>query len=284
MSTTAQPRGRGRAQVDAVVTELPQPAPARPEGSQLAAAILAIQEEAPKLSRNAIGQVGPRQYRYVDLDAVLDAIVPLYVRHQVSFRAMPCRDDHGEPAIRYRLTHIPSGEYDEDVMPLMMANPDPQGQGSAITYARRYVQLAVLNLAPGDDDDGAAASEPVRTFNTPAATASPAPAPAATSGPSSGGTRPVSVAQAKMLHAKARDARLTQSQFADILLVAGGYEARNMDEPAAGRWLKMGVDRFPGRHPRRRWSCSRLHGPSGRPCSRTSPPVRSPWRRSRRPW
>lgn len=254
-ATASQPRGRGRVQTEsASVTELPQVTPGRPEGSQLAEALLAIQEAAPKLTRSAQGNVGGRSYRYVDLDALLDQVVPLYAEHQVNFRAMPCRDEHGEPAIRYRFTHVPSGEFEEDVMPLLLAKADPQGQGSAITYARRYVQLAVLNLAPGDDDDGAAASGPVRTITAmpdPDATlgdlvgtSSGAPAPA-TRPAQSGGTRPVSVAQAKMLHAKARDARLTQSQFANILLEATGNPARAMDEPSAGRWLKMGVERFP---------------------------------------
>jgi hypothetical protein len=43
-------------------------------------------------------------------------------------------------------------------MPLLLTKEDPQGQGSAITYARRYALCAVLNLVGDDDDDGNGAS------------------------------------------------------------------------------------------------------------------------------
>lgn len=55
---------------------------------------------------------------------------------------------------------------------------DPQGVGSAITYARRYAYMALLGLAP-EDDDGEAASrgrEPARS--APTQTRPPAASPA----------------------------------------------------------------------------------------------------------
>jgi hypothetical protein len=39
-------------------------------------------------------------------------------------------------------------------MQLLLSKNDAQGQGSAITYARRYALCAVLNLVADDDDDG----------------------------------------------------------------------------------------------------------------------------------
>jgi hypothetical protein len=44
-------------------------------------------------------------------------------------------------------------------MLLLLAKNDPQGQGSAITYARRYSLCSVLNLVADDDDDGQAAAQ-----------------------------------------------------------------------------------------------------------------------------
>jgi hypothetical protein len=41
---------------------------------------------------------------------------------------------------------------------------DPQGVGSAITYARRYSLLAMTGAAP-EDDDGNAASRPARDYS-----------------------------------------------------------------------------------------------------------------------
>lgn len=45
------------------------------------------------------------------------------------------------------------------VMPL--AKADPQGAGSAITYARRYALVSMLGLNVDEDDDGNHASNKV---------------------------------------------------------------------------------------------------------------------------
>jgi hypothetical protein len=66
-------------------------------------------------------------------------------------------DGRPSPALRTRITHAESGEHLEDVM-LLMGKEDPQGQGSAITYARRYSLMAMLGLVADEDDDGNKAS------------------------------------------------------------------------------------------------------------------------------
>ena len=51
-----------------------------------------------------------------------------------------------------------SGEWLMASYPLNPVKNDPQGHGSAITYARRYALGAILNLSIDKDDDGNAAS------------------------------------------------------------------------------------------------------------------------------
>jgi excinuclease UvrABC ATPase subunit len=46
---------------------------------------------------------------------------------------------------------------------LTPAKNDPQGQGSAITYMRRYALSAILGIATEEDDDGNAASRTDRS-------------------------------------------------------------------------------------------------------------------------
>jgi len=53
-----------------------------------------------------------------------------------------------------------SGQWIQSEMPLHLPKQDPQGQGSAVTYARRYAYMAILGLVADDDDDGNAASRP----------------------------------------------------------------------------------------------------------------------------
>lgn len=64
------------------------------------------------------------------------------------------------------------------------AKQDPQGYGSALTYARRYSLMAACGIAP-EDDDGNAASKPQAQATRPAArpnakAAAPAPGPGLT--------------------------------------------------------------------------------------------------------
>jgi hypothetical protein len=61
--------------------------------------------------------------------------------------------------LAYRLVHAATGDALEGSMPLMLKSADPQGQGSALTYARRYSIMAVLGLVPDEDDDGNRAQE-----------------------------------------------------------------------------------------------------------------------------
>ncbi len=53
-----------------------------------------------------------------------------------------------------------SGEWIAATAKLTIKDQTPQGQGSAITYMRRYAPAAALGLATEDDDDGNAASAP----------------------------------------------------------------------------------------------------------------------------
>jgi hypothetical protein len=66
------------------------------------------------------------------------------------------------------LIHAESGEFISATYTLQVVRQnDPQAQGSAISYARRYAITSVLNLAISDDD-AEAATRPVRQATVPA--------------------------------------------------------------------------------------------------------------------
>lgn len=224
----------------------------------LADALLAFAAEAPKLTRNADGQIHNRTYRYATLDAVLDDVAPLLVKHELVFTAKPAIAEDGSPAALYRMTHVPSGESDEWTGPLPCVEPGPQNLGSAITYMRRYTLVAYLNLAPGDDDDGLAASTgrpPVDRYGeippiddrahdpAPPSTAAVQPV-AAAAKPSE---RPATAKQRAMVGARAKAADLTPEELANVLKVAGGEEAVLWQDGAAERWVGRALDRLPAR-------------------------------------
>lgn len=234
MSATAQTNGRTRGPRVPLIPvggSEPEPTPAvSRQSKQLDTAVMAVQAAAPQLSRNARGQIQSRTYGYVTLDAIVDAVLPLLVEQGLVWKAFPTVVD-GAAALRYRMTHIKSGEFDEDVMPLL-CDQTSQGLGSGITYARRYSLCAYLNLTVDPDDDGAIAMptgrEPVDRYAEAAEThaeldkkSTPKPTAQRKDGP-----RPSTVRQRNMLRAKAKAAKLTQDEFANLILVATGHDVR----------------------------------------------------------
>ena len=120
--------------------------------ASLAEALTAFQAEVPKLPKDA---TNPHfRSKFTPLDTMVELTTPLLVKHGLSWSALPCFGPNGEPALRYQLSHGASGQELGSMMPLLVTKNDPQGMGSALTYARRYSLAAVLNLVSDDDDDG----------------------------------------------------------------------------------------------------------------------------------
>ena len=92
--------------------------------------------------------------KYADLPTIMAVTQPVLAKHGLGVTMPP-----GRGTIFARLVHR-SGQWQESEMDLVSAKADPQGQGSAITYARRYAYCSVLGLITEADDDGNAASAP----------------------------------------------------------------------------------------------------------------------------
>lgn len=123
--------------------------------SGLAAAVLGVQTDAPDLHFDA---ANPHfKNKFLSLHGLTEALRPVLVKHGLVVLQFPTQVD-GQPALRTKLVHAESGESEEDTMLLAAAKLDPQGQGSAITYARRYSLMAILGLVADEDDDANAAS------------------------------------------------------------------------------------------------------------------------------
>jgi hypothetical protein len=75
-------------------------------------------------------------------------------------------DDRGGVVLTTTLTHS-SGEWVESLYPVNPVKPDPQGLGSACTYAKRYSLSALVGIVADEDDDGNEASRPVSPQNRP---------------------------------------------------------------------------------------------------------------------
>jgi hypothetical protein len=95
--------------------------------------------------------------KFASLKAVQEATSDSLSENGLTILQFPSTVD-GKPALTTWLAHT-SGQYVADETVLSLAKSDPQAQGSAITYLRRYSWSSVLGLVTDeDDDDGNTAS------------------------------------------------------------------------------------------------------------------------------
>jgi hypothetical protein len=109
--------------------------------------------------------------KYADLSSVLDAARGPLKANGLALTIGLTGDDAGV-ALEALLTHSSGQWVKYEPFPVMVTKRDAQGQGSAVTYGRRYLTMSILGI-PAEDDDGNAASAP-----KPAQNSRPAPGPA----------------------------------------------------------------------------------------------------------
>lgn len=96
--------------------------------------------------------------KYADLASVWDACRDELTNNGFSVCQTMEHTEQGA-GLRTTLLHS-SGQYMSGVLVLNPSKNDPQGIGSALTYARRYALAAIAGVVT-EDDDGNAASRPV---------------------------------------------------------------------------------------------------------------------------
>lgn len=95
--------------------------------------------------------------RYADLAACVEAVDDSFLENGIVMYQETFEDEKGVTvetvllhesgeSIRCGKLHVPASKF------------DPQGFGSALTYARRYSLMAACGIAPEDDDDNLAVS------------------------------------------------------------------------------------------------------------------------------
>lgn len=106
--------------------------------------------------------------QYLDLKGLLSIVKPVLVANDLLLVQTVSNTGGPQPApaLTTRLIHVPSSEFIEDQMLLSATKTDPQAQGSAVTYARRYALMTLLGLVADEDDDGNAASGGAKSSTT----------------------------------------------------------------------------------------------------------------------
>jgi len=89
--------------------------------------------------------------KYADLGQIWETVRDLLSMNGLSVCQVSVPSDNGTVAVETILMHT-SGEWISGITTLNLVKNDPQGAGSAITYARRYGLAAILGVHQEDDD------------------------------------------------------------------------------------------------------------------------------------
>ena len=93
---------------------------------------------------------------YANLEEVINCVKEPFANNGLSFVQFPISGD-GLAGVETIIMHE-SGEFIANEFMLKCAKNDPQGMGSAITYARRYGLQSAVGI-PSEDDDGEGAMQ-----------------------------------------------------------------------------------------------------------------------------
>lgn len=102
--------------------------------------------------------------RYADLAACVEAVIDALNDNNIGLiqRTYECADG---VMVETLFVHESGEVIEGGMLHVPASKQDPQGYGSALTYARRYSLLAATGLAP-EDDDGNAASRKIEKPKT----------------------------------------------------------------------------------------------------------------------
>ena len=98
--------------------------------------------------------------RYADLSACVEAVIDALNNNGIAL-IQKCHESDTGVNVETLLLHESGESLSCGVLHVPASKQDPQGYGSALTYARRYSLMAACGIAP-EDDDGNAASRTAR--------------------------------------------------------------------------------------------------------------------------
>lgn len=108
--------------------------------------------------------------KYADLGACLEAVNDALLENGIALYQETSEDNMGV-TVETVLLHESGESLRSGKLHVPAMKQDPQGYGSALTYARRYSLMAACGIAPEDDDGNAASKPAVKRIEGPAGVA-----------------------------------------------------------------------------------------------------------------
>ena len=97
--------------------------------------------------------------KYVPLENIAEVIDEVAPKHGLAYLQEAFTTDTGQTGVVTRLVHESGEFYETEPLVLNADKNNAQGQGSVITYARRYQLASLFGITSDEDDDGNKASE-----------------------------------------------------------------------------------------------------------------------------
>ena len=119
--------------------------------TKLAKAMLKVQKAIGPAFKDAANDF--TKSRYATLNSVMDSCIEILTANGIWVSQFPV--DTGrekELGLVTKLVHVESGEWQSSLLVMPLPKADPQGYGSALTYARRYGLSAMVGIVSEDDD------------------------------------------------------------------------------------------------------------------------------------
>ena len=119
--------------------------------TELAKALLNVQRTVQPIARDAENPF--TKSWYASLNSVMDACRDALIENSIWLCQYPVPvEQPNSLGLVTKLTHAESGQWQSSLAVVPLPKADPQGMGSAMTYARRYALTAMLSMVTEDDD------------------------------------------------------------------------------------------------------------------------------------
>ncbi len=127
------------------------------EITDLAKALLSVQAQLQPALKDAENSF--TKSSYATLNSVMDTCREALLANGILITQFPVPAENGHLGLATKLIHAESGQWHSSLAVVPLPKADPQGYGSAQTYARRYALCAMLGIVT-EDDDGESAKIP----------------------------------------------------------------------------------------------------------------------------
>lgn len=121
---------------------------------ELANAMLQVQQQLAPVAKDAKNLFV--KSKYATLNAVMKACRDSLLANSIWVSQYPVPVEVGQLGLVTKLIHAESGEWQASCLVMPLPKADPQGYGSALTYARRYGLATMVGLVTELDDDAEA--------------------------------------------------------------------------------------------------------------------------------